>query len=135
MRLASRICDAIALALVAFVAGVLAWHARYAPELGYDESAAWLGVRLFRDFSFGNDIDPAGMFQFQRAVFMDVYPPVYYIVSGLVFLVTGFGIEQARWASILFVAGTGLASYAIGRRLAGPARDSWRSRSISRCRS
>jgi hypothetical protein len=88
MRLASRICDAIALTLVAFVAGVLAWHARYAPELGYDESAAWLGVRLFRDFSFGNDIDPAGMFQFQRAVFMDVYPPVYPTADGRLFLFT-----------------------------------------------
>lgn len=114
-------CGTLAAAACVVLALLLGKQARYWPELGYDESAAWLGVRLFRDLSFGLDIDPAGAKRFTRGVVMDCYPPVYYIVSGLVFLIAGFGIEQARWVSILFVVGSSLACYLGAARLAGAA--------------
>ncbi|HEX3945707.1 MAG TPA: glycosyltransferase family 39 protein [Rhizomicrobium sp.] len=101
-------------------AAILTWQAHYFPEIGYDESAAWLGVRLFRDHSFGFDIDPVAVMGFSRGLVMDCYPPVYYAVSGLIYRLAGFGIDQARWATILFMAGTALLAYSIARRLVGP---------------
>jgi hypothetical protein len=115
----SALCDVLAVALVAFVAAILMWQARYSPEIGYDESASWLGFKLVHNLSFGNDIDPAGVSGFHRGIFMDVYPPVYYAVSGLIFLISGFGIEQARATTILFVCLTALCCYGIGRRFVG----------------
>jgi hypothetical protein len=114
-----RLAWLFALCAIAFVSALLVWEVRYAPPIGLDESAAWLGWRLIHDHSFGMDIDPVGALGFSRAVVMDCYPPVYYAVTGAIFALAGFGIEQARWATVLFMALTALAAYGIAQRLAG----------------
>ena len=52
------LAEALPVVTVAVAAALLARQARYWPEMGYDESAAWLGVRIFRDLSFGPRILP-----------------------------------------------------------------------------
>ncbi|HXG13392.1 MAG TPA: glycosyltransferase family 39 protein [Gemmataceae bacterium] len=111
--------DVLAVAAVVLVAALLYQRCRYYPEAGYDESAAVLGQSLRRGH-FGNRIDSATQSPSRYHV-MNCYPPAYYAASALVFSALGFGLEQARLVSVLFVAATAGLCYLGGRRLSGSA--------------
>src|ERR671932_166852 len=111
--------DLSAILIIAILSLLLLHRARYYPEVGYDESAAILGINLLKGH-FGNHSDPMGP-GFTRYYVMDCYPPVYYLVSAGIFFVAGFGIVQARSVSVLFIAATALLCYVAGRRYAGVA--------------
>jgi hypothetical protein len=113
------VCDAVAVLSVVVIVGLLQYQSRFFPEIGYDESASYLGTQLLKG-GFGFDIDPAAVGRYSRYYSMDCYPPMYYLTTAAVFAVAGPGILQARFVSILFVAVTALLVYIVTRRLAGP---------------
>lgn len=116
-RLAALAADVLALLALCAVFYVLLQKALYYPEINPDEAGAYLGLQLLQG-KYGFPLDPEST-GFTRYFFFDVYPPVYYFFNALIFKIFGFGIIQARAATILFMTGGGLLCYLAVRRHGG----------------
>ncbi|MCP5351686.1 MAG: glycosyltransferase family 39 protein [Chromatiales bacterium] len=125
LKLTHLLADAIALATIIVVGVILFDQSRFDPELGYDEGASVLGLSIL-DGHYGIPPDPLRMSRdlqthhFDRHHVMNSTPPVYYVVSAVVFKVFGFGLEQSRGVSLFFLLATAALSYLAGRYFATP---------------
>lgn len=120
MATSSKRLETGALALIVALFGVLAL-----PDLGtlppvyedepWQASTAW---KLARDGVFGSDLF-AGLDRMERSCFR--YPPVHPLLLAATFRLIGPGLVAARGESVALGLLALLATWALGRRLAGPA--------------